>query len=100
MTINLGSILPALAILMILAPIAMAWDGYDHETGQYIEIDDEGELIECNDIEFYDYGDKKYHEGNILSVTSNGGTKVEIYDYRTNKYRMFEFEKSVPTERA
>jgi hypothetical protein len=94
-----GLSLSILAALMLFAPIAVAWDGYDYDTGQYIEIEDEEGLIEGRDIEFYDHRDRKYHEGSIVSITRNGSIEVEIYDYDTKKYRTFVLDSPVPAKR-
>lgn len=57
----------ALVFALIVLPISvLAWDGYDYETGNYIEI--EG--------------------GNLVRA----GEEIEYYDYESNEYRTFEMD--------
>lgn len=93
------SFLPMLITATLLFPlVAEAWDGYDQDTGQYIEIKNDEDLIAGTDIEFYDYRDNKYHDGNIVSVTRGGSIEVEIYDYDRKEYRTFVFDETAPTK--
>jgi hypothetical protein len=72
---------------------AFAWDGYDYEEGNYIEIE-EGNLVrEGEEIEIYDYSDGEYKYVTVEEIDSYGGTtEVEVYDYETGEYRTFEME--------
>lgn len=72
---------------------AYAWDGYDWEEGNYIEIE-EGNLVrEGEEIEIYDWSNGEYKYVEVEEVDSYGGTtEVEVYDYGTGEYRTFEME--------
>ncbi len=98
-TMTSGLTVPIQAALMLFVSIAATWEGYDYDTGQYIEIEDEEDLTEGKDIEFYDHRDNKYHEGSIVSITRNGGLEIEIYDYDTKKHRTFVLDTRVPAKR-
>lgn len=83
-----------LLLLLLLFPLpSLAWDGYDYEEGNYIEIE-EGNLVrEGEEIEIYDYSDGEYKYVEVEEVDSYGGTtEVEVYDYETGEYRTFEME--------
>ena len=81
-----------LLIVMVALPV-FAWDGYDYESGNYIEID-KGNLVRAGrDIEFYDYGTGDYHSGEVLDINrTSSGVEVEVYDYETGETRIFEME--------
>lgn len=81
-----------LFILLISFP-TLAWDGYDYEEGDYIEIE-EGNLVrEGEEIEIYDYSDGEYKYVEVEEVDSYGGTtEIEVYDYEKGEYRTFEME--------
>ena len=70
-----------------------AWDGYDYDSGSFVEIE-EGNLVrEGLDIEIYDYNDGTYKDVEVESISDYGGTvEVEVYDYDTGEYRTFEME--------
>ena len=72
----------------------LAWDGYDYEAGQYVEIETGNLVRSGNDIEVYDYGDGQYHNVEIQDITRYGNTvEVEVYDYDTGEYRTFEMDR-------
>jgi hypothetical protein len=77
-----------IAMLLLSCP-AVAWDGYDYETGNYIEIE-KGNLVRSgNDIEIYDYQTGTYKNVEVQSVSSD---EVEVYDYETGEYRTFDMD--------
>lgn len=80
--------------MLLLTPLAFAWDGTDQESGADIEIDAGNLVREGEVIDYYDYGSGDYHSGNVESVESNGdGTvDVEVYDETSGEYRTFEME--------
>lgn len=84
----------ALAIgLLLLSPMAMAWDGYDSDSGSDIEIGGGNLVREGESIEYYDSETGDYHTGSVESVDSTyGGVEVEVYDDETGEYRTFEME--------
>jgi hypothetical protein len=68
---------------------AFAWDGFDYETGNYIEIES-GQLVRPGrDIEIYDYGHAGYRTVEVQSVSDD---EVEVYDYSTGEYRAFDMD--------
>ena len=72
---------------------ALAWDGYDYETGSYIEIDKGNLVREGEEIEYYDYDSGEYLNGEVQNIQSSGsGAEVEVYDYDSGEYRTFEMD--------
>ena len=71
----------------------LAWEGYDYESGSYIEIESGNLVREGEEIEYYDDASGEYHYGDVESIESNGsGADVEIYDPESGEYRTFEME--------
>lgn len=80
--------------LLVLFPLdSFAWDGYDYESGNYVEIY-KGNLVRSgNEIEFYDYGAGEYRAGEVQSINRFGGSvEVEILDNETGELRTFEMD--------
>jgi len=77
----------------LLAVSCLAWDGYDYDSGSYIEIE-KGNLVRTGrDIEIYDYGDGSYHDVAVEDINRYGSSvEVEAYDYETGEYRTFDME--------
>jgi len=71
---------------------SMAWDGYDYQSGTYVEIG-KGNLVRPGrDIEIYEYG-RGYKDVTVESVQRYGGSvEVEVYDYSTGEYRVLEMD--------
>jgi len=83
----------SLVFCFMVSGNAFAWDGYDYESGSYVEIDDGNLVREGNDIEVYDYSTGDYIDVEVESITGNGsGTEVEVYDYNTGEYRTFDMD--------
>ncbi len=78
--------------LAISAP-AFAWDGYDYESGTYVEIG-EGNLVrQGSEIEIYDYGAGEYRDVEVQSIYDSGSSvEVEVYDYETGEYRTLDMD--------
>jgi hypothetical protein len=52
-------------VIMLFASPALAWDGYDYESGNYVEIE-KGNLVRPGEeIEYYDYGTGEYRYGDV-----------------------------------
>ncbi|MDF4940482.1 DUF5334 family protein [Vibrio parahaemolyticus] len=79
---------------LFLYPFAtLAWDGYDYESGNYVEIEDGNLVREGEEIEYYDYESGEYRYGDVESVESSGsGAEVEVYDHESGEYRTFEMD--------
>lgn len=76
-----------------LASGVQAWDGYDYETGNYIEIESGNLVREGREIEYYDYESGEYKYGDVESIDSYGGTtEIEVYDHDSGEYRTFDME--------
>lgn len=82
-----------LILVMLFSSQAIAWNGYDYESGNDIEIEKENLVRHGEEIEYYDYGTSEYHYGDVESINSNGSsTEIEIYDQESGEYRTFEME--------
>lgn len=86
-------------LLIICATLALtypaaAWDGYDYESGNYVEIG-KGQLVRPGrEIEFFDYGKGEYRYGDVESIQDGGSTvEVEVYEQESGEYRTFEMDK-------
>ena len=81
-------------ILVFLVPLTVnAWDGYDYESGSYVEIE-KGNLVRPGqDIEIYDYSTGEYKNVEVQSITGSGsGAEVEVYDYDTGELRTLDMD--------
>lgn len=83
-----------LIFAMLMAGNALAWDGYDYNSGSYVEIE-KGNLVRPGrEIEFYDYGTGEYRHGSVETITNRGSSvEVEVYDQQTGEYRTFDMDK-------
>jgi hypothetical protein len=83
-------------ILILIFPLTVfSWDGYDYETGNYIEIDDSDirALAPGTIIQIYDNEDNNHHAVEIMSIIKSlDETNIEAYDQDTDEYRTFEME--------
>ncbi len=83
-----------LIFLFLLCGSLFAWDGYDYETGSYVEIEKDNLVREGEEIEFYDYESGDYRYGEVQSIDSYGSSvEVEVYDYETGEYRTFDMDR-------
>ena len=78
-------------IIVLISTPALSWDGYDWDTGEYIDIQ-RGELVRPNrEIEVYNYGTGDYETYTVERIKHKGHkTEVEVYDYDKGEYRTFE----------
>ena len=83
----------SIIVFLLMFTSIYSWDGFDYNSGSYIEID-EGNLVrEGEYIEIYDYSDGSYKEVEVEDINDYGGSvEVEVYDYDTGEYRTFEME--------
>ena len=76
-------------MLIIFNTPVFSWDGYDYDTGDYIEIE-KGNLVRAgNDIEIYDYESGGYRDVEVQGMVGN---ELEVYDYKTGEYRTFDMD--------
>lgn len=64
----------------------MSWDGYQSESGNYVEIE-KGNLVRAGEtIEIYDY-DEGYKYVEVYDVDRIGSTVyIEAYDYNSGEF--------------
>ena len=76
--------------LLLISTCALCWDGFDYDSGEYIQID-EGNLVRSgNEIQYFDYGDGEYKSGEVQSIQRYGNSvDVEVLDSETGDYRTF-----------
>ena len=65
---KLWLIMLPITLFLINVNLSYAWDGYDYDTDDYIEIDHTFSVKPGNDVEIYDYSDESYHEVYVISV--------------------------------
>lgn len=82
------------ALSLLVAPAtAFSWDGYDYDTGNYVEIESGNLMRTGNDIEIYDYEDGSYKDVEVTDITRYGSSvEIEVYDYESGKYRTFDMD--------
>lgn len=81
-----------LATLLLSAP-AFAWDGYDYDSGSFVEIEKGNLVREGREIEFYDYGSGEYRTGTVNDISTLGsGASVEIQDNETGETRTLDMD--------
>jgi hypothetical protein len=80
-------------LLIITSTLAQAWDGYDYESGSYVEIDSGNLVRSGEEIEVYDYGAGEYKIVEVESISGSGsGVELEVYDPDTGDTRILEME--------
>ena len=85
-----------LLAVFLLCPIHVyAWNGFDFDTGNYIDIDD-SDIASVKPgavIKIYDYSDGKYHTVEVMSVVRTMDViKIGVFDKNTNEYPIFEMD--------
>ncbi len=84
----------ALSICLILifsiASPGYSLEGFDNDTGDYVEIDNDDILRPGNCIIIYDASDRAYHEVEVISLTRHDMPELEVFDIETDEYRTFE----------
>ncbi len=75
-----------LIIFYFLFSPAFAWNGYNLETGSFIEIY-KGQLVRAGaEIEIFNYSTGEYEYREVDYVDDN---TIETFDYETGKYETF-----------
>ncbi|MFT6219900.1 MAG: hypothetical protein ACJA02_000691 [Myxococcota bacterium] len=71
----------------------MAWTGYDFADGSEIEIGSGNLVREGEQIRFYDWKSQEDRRAEVIDVEYLfNRTRLEIYDYSTQKNRIIEME--------
>ena len=77
-------------LLLLLPNLLYAWDGYDYESENYIEFDQDPPIIQGKDFDIYDHGDESHHTVYVISIGDAGNEVViEVFDYDEGEYRTF-----------
>ena len=80
-------------LVLCISSLSLAWDGYDSESGSYVEIEDGNLVREGEEIEIYDLETGEYKYVEVESVTTSGsGAEVEVYDWDSGEYRTLDME--------
>ena len=80
-------------LVLCLPSLSLAWEGYDWESGSYVEIEDGNLVREGEEIEIYDWETGEYKDVEVESVTTSGsGAEVEVYDWDSGEYRTLDME--------
>ncbi len=81
-------------ILLIFITLSLqAWEGYDYDKDNYVDIESGNKVRSGSDIEIYDYSSGEYRDVEVESVERYGGSiEVEVYDYDTGEYRTLEMD--------
>lgn len=83
-----------IALLLSIPGAAFAWDGYDYENGNYVEVERGNLVRQGREIEVYDYGENGGHKNFEVESIQRRGSKVEleVRDTSTGEYRTFEMD--------
>jgi hypothetical protein len=85
------TILVFLFIFSFKASHCLAWTGYDNLDGSEIEIGSGSLVREGEQIKFYDWQSQEDRSAEVIDVEYLfNRTRLEIYDYVTQKNRIFE----------
>ena len=77
----------------IFTSTAIAWDGYDWDSGSFVDIEPGNLVREGNTIEIYDWGTGEYNDVEVQSISPSGsGAEVEVYDWDTGEYRTLDMD--------
>ena len=90
-------------ILILIFPLSVfSWDGFDYDTGNYIEIDDSDipSIARGTVLQIYDNEDSNHHTVEIMAIVKTvDETNIEAFDQDTGEYRTFEMER-IKVERS
>jgi hypothetical protein len=90
---NLTNCILVSLFLVFSSANLFAWEGYDYEKGNYVEIEKGNLVREGETIEIYDYEDGEYKDVDVESIDRNGSTvEIEVYDSDTGENRTIEME--------
>lgn len=83
----------ALMLVLLSCVPAMAWDGFDSDSGSSVEIE-QGNLVRSGQtIEYFDHSTGDYSTGEVIDVTRYGNSvEVEVYDLNSGENRTFDMD--------
>ncbi len=87
---TLTKLMLVFASCFITIPFAQAWEGYNYDTGSYIEVESydhqgQGE----GEVEYYDYDSGEYRSGYLDMYPGGSG---ELTDYETGETYQVDME--------
>lgn len=82
-----------LAAAILTTSPCQAWDGYDYDKGNFVEIEKGNLVRRGRTIEIFDYDDGQYKDVEVESIQRvPGGVEIEVSDPETGESRTFEME--------
>lgn len=86
-------IIVIIALLFLQTEMSYAWDGYNYDDGNFVEIEKGNRVRSGSDIEVYNYGSGEYHDVTVESITRYGNSvELEVYNWDTGSYETYEME--------
>lgn len=84
----------AISCCILMSPAhALAWDGFDYESGNFVEIESGNLVRSGQEIEIFDYADGKYKDVEVVGIDRFGSrVDVEVYDPERDEFRTFEMD--------
>lgn len=80
-------------VAILLAAPCMAWDGYDYDKGNFVEIGKGNLVSRGRTIEIYDYDDGQYKDVEVENIQRvPGAVEIEVFDPETGENRTFEMD--------
>ena len=80
-------------VAILLAAPCMAWDGYDYDKGNFVEIGKGNLVRKGRTIEIYDYDDGQYKDVEVENIQRvPGAVEIEVFDPETSENRTFEMD--------
>ncbi len=78
-------------LFFLLKPlISLAWIGYEETTNIMIDVLPESEIEIGNDISYYDFKAKAYHNAYVIFTDyTAAGLRIEVKDLESAKKRVF-----------
>lgn len=73
----------------LISSALFGWDGYDHNAGEYVEIDKDNLVRKNEDIEVYHWEDGNYHNEEVQGFQ---GKELETYDYDTGEFNYYDMD--------
>lgn len=84
-------------VCLLFPLVAWAWEGFDWESGNFVEIEPGSTVEPGETIEFYDWDDGEYKEGTVMDVRESGiDVEVDILvdeDDEEDEDRTFSMDK-------